>query len=116
MSWERAPHSMSRGDRALALRVLAAAWARLSDAGDAPAVVESVYAAAVALPEDTDYARYGADAAVWYLDRATRRLGDPDRDGWTASERAANIAAFLAADGDLEALFALAAALNADDA
>jgi hypothetical protein len=108
---------MSRADRALALRVLTAAWAQLP-AGHTD-VVATVTAAAAALPRtdpeiDQDYAAYAGDAAIWYLDRATRRLGDPDRDGWTATERAANIAVFAAA-GDLEALFALAAALDADD-
>ena len=56
-------------------------------------------------------------AAVWYLDRATRRVGDPDRDGLTAAQRAVNLAIFGASADldDLERLFAVAVALNADD-
>jgi len=55
---------------------------------------------------------------VWYLDRATRRVGDPDRDGHTPEQRAANLSAYLASatPADVEALFAMAAGLSADDA
>jgi hypothetical protein len=113
-------HSMSLRDRELARTVLCAAWEHLAAA---PAIAHAVHAAAAALPTldptvDADYARYAADAALWYLDRAVRRLGDADRSGLTAELRAANLAWFSAraASDDVERLFAMAVALNADDA
>lgn len=55
---------------------------------------------------------------MWYLDRAVRRVADADVDGHGASQRAANLAWFhsTAAATDVERLFAMAVALNADDA
>jgi hypothetical protein len=86
-------------------------------------ILAAVRTAATILPEfrvdvSGDYARFAAEAAVWYLDRAVRRVADPDRDGWTATQRANNLAWFAstASSADLEALFAMAIALNADDA
>jgi hypothetical protein len=54
---------------------------------------------------------------VWYLDRATRRVGDPDRDGLTATQRAVNLALFssTADPTEVERLFAVATALNFED-
>jgi hypothetical protein len=112
-------HSMSGRDRAVALEVLCAAYAHLAGP---TAIVPAVQAAARALPTrdfsvDADYARYAAEAAIWYLDRAVRRVADPDRNGFSAELRAANLAWFGArAPGDVESLFAMAVALNADDA
>jgi hypothetical protein len=106
-------------ERALALEVPGAAWAR-SRPGSS--ILAAVRAEAAALPErypdvSPDFAEHVGAAAVWYLDRATRRVGDPDRDGLTASQRAINLAVFTSsADAtDLERLFAVAAALNAED-
>jgi hypothetical protein len=113
-------HSMSGRDRAVALAVLCAAVEHLPGP---TAIVEAVHTAARALPMrdpsvDPDYARYAADAAIWYLDRAVRRVADPHRSGFSAELRAANLAWFgtRAAPGELELLFAMAVALNADDA
>jgi hypothetical protein len=111
-------HSMSGRDRAVALAVLCAAWEHLADPA---AIVQVVHDAARALPTrdpsvDADYARYAAEAALWYLDRAVRRVADPNRSGFSAELRAANLAWFGAARGDVEQLFAMAVALNADDA
>ncbi len=64
-----------------------------------------------------DFAEHVGAAAIWYLDRATRRVGDPDRDGLTPAQRAVNLALFsTSADAEqLERLFAVAVALNVDD-
>jgi hypothetical protein len=115
-------HSMSPDERGLALEVLTTAWARLAaEPGDG--IVTAVDDAADALiarhAEVTpDYARHLAAAAVWYLDRAVRRVADPDLDGHGAGKQTANLAWFgsLAEPADLERLFAVASALNADDA
>jgi hypothetical protein len=116
-------HSMTDEERSLALAVLSSAFSRLPPGCDGPGILACVHAAASLLPHEhrfvtDEYAQHVAEAAVWYLDRATRRLGDPDRDGHTAQQRAANLDHFAstASPADLEALFALAAALNADDA
>jgi hypothetical protein len=125
---------MEPRERALALEVLSAAWQRLAAHPDAAAadrddavgstsILAAVRAEAAKLPErypdvSEDYAQHVGEAAVWYLDRATRRVADPDRDGLTAAQRAVNLALFSSgADADdLERLFAVAVALNADDA
>lgn len=121
-------HSMSPEERSLALDVLAAAWQRLSavGAGGEPAgesIVGAVRAAAAALPDGrpeitADFAHHVGDAAVWYLDRAVRRVSDPERDGHGAGRRALNLGWFgsTASLAELERLFAVASALNADDA
>jgi hypothetical protein len=113
-------HSMSPEERALALEVLAAAWPAV--AGGTP-IVGAVRAAAMALPGahplvSADFADHVGQAAVWYLDRAVRRVADPDRDGLTAGQRAFNLSWFgsIATPEEIERLFAMAAALNADDA
>jgi hypothetical protein len=114
-------HSMLPEERALALEVLGGAWARLSldPGGRILQVVESV---AADLPRvhphvSGEYAAHVGQAAVWYLDRAARRVFDPDRDGHTARQRAANLALFElgASQGEVERLFALASALDAED-
>ncbi len=106
-------------ERELALEVICAAWERLTPGAN---VLASVRAEAAALPErytdvSVDFADHIGAAAVWYLDRATRRVSDPDRDGLTAAQRAVNLAVFTstASGDDMERLFAVAAALNADD-
>lgn len=108
-------------ERELALEVLSVAWQRLAEGGEL-SVVAIVRDEAAALPGryadvDTDFAAHIGAAAVWYLDRATRRVGDPDRDGLTAAQRAVNLARFAAEaePADIERLFAVAVALNADD-
>jgi hypothetical protein len=133
MTAEGRLHSMQPRERALALEVLGGAWQRLADraqaAGDEPggaaastSVLAAVRAEAAELPRryadvSADFAQHIGEAAVWYLDRATRRVGDPDRDGLTAAQRAVNLALFgSTADAtELERLFAVASALNADD-
>ena len=116
-------HSMTDQERSLALAVLSSAFLRLPPGCDGPGILACVQAAASLLPQEhrfvtDEYAQHVAEAAVWYLDRATRRLGDPDRDGHTPQQRAANLAQYAAgaSQADLEALFAVAAALDADDA
>ena len=116
-------HSMTDEERSLALTVLCSAFGRLPPEVDGPGLLACVQAAASLLPQEhgfvtDEYAQHVAEAAVWYLDRATRRLGDPDRDGHTPQQRAANLAQYAAgaSQADLEALFAVAAALDADDA
>ena len=116
-------HSMTDEERSLAQTVLSSAFSRLPPGSDGPGILACVQATASLLPEQhvfvtDDYAQHVAEAAVWYLDRATRRLGDPDRDGHTPEQRAANLSAYLASatPSEVEALFAMAAALNADDA
>ena len=116
-------HSMTDEERSLALSVLSSAFSRLPPAAGGQDLLACVQATASLLPHEhgfvtDDYAQHVAEAAVWYLDRATRRLGDPDRDGHTPQQRAANLDRFAAtaSPADLEALFAMAAALNADDA
>jgi len=115
-------HSMSTRDRAVALEVLCAAWSMVRDPYGGTAILRVVRAATYALTEsdlsiDSEYATYAGDAAVWYLDRATRRIGDPDRSGLTAARREQNLAWFGAAatPDDIERLFAMAVALDADD-
>ena len=133
MTAEGRLHSMQPRERALALEVLGGAWQRLADraqaAGDEPggaaastSVLAAVRAEAAELPRryadvSDDFAQHVGEAAVWYLDRATRRVGDPDRDGLTAAQRAVNLALFSStADAtQLERLFAVATALNAED-
>jgi len=108
-------------ERELALEVLAGAWLRLAD-GERLSILAMVRDEAAALPEryadvEAEFAEHIGAAAVWYLDRATRRVGDPDRDGLTAAQRAVNLAHFAgSADAmDVERLFAVAVALNDDD-
>jgi hypothetical protein len=115
-------HSMLPEERALALEVLGTAWTRIASA-DHRGIVESVDAVAADLPRrhrhvSDEYARHVALAAVWYLDRAARRVHDPDRDGHTVAQRESNLALFeiAATPEEMERLFALASALNADDA
>ena len=125
---------MEPGERALALEVLCAAWQQLVAQPHAAAanqeeraasisILAAVRAHAAALPGrypdvSAEYAQHVGEAALWYLDRATRRVGDPDRDGLTAAQRAVNLALYSSGAGadDLERLFAVAVALNADDA
>jgi hypothetical protein len=116
-------HSMTDEERSLALAVLCSAFRRLPRGSDGAGILACIQATASLLPQEhrfvtDEYAQHVAEAVVWYLDRATRRLGDPDRDGHTPQQRAANLALFAATAtaGDLEALFAMAAALNAEDA
>lgn len=128
MSAEGQLHSMSPEERSLALDVLSSAWERLSAAGSGgepggESIVGAVRAAAAALPEErpdvaADFAHHVGDAAVWYLDRAVRRVGDPERDGHGAGRRALNLGWFgsTASPSELERLFAVASALNANDA
>jgi hypothetical protein len=108
-------------ERHLALEVLSVAWLRLA-AGGAGSILAVVREEAANLPErhadvTADFADHIGAAAVWYLDRATRRIGDPDRDGLTAAQRAVNLAHFNAdaTQQDIERLFAVAAALNDED-
>jgi hypothetical protein len=112
---------MEPRERELALEVLGVAWARLAG-GDGPTILAAVRAEATALPDryadvSAEFAEHVADAAVWYLDRATRRVGDPNRDGLTAAQRATNLALFgaSATAEEIERLFAVAAALNSED-
>jgi hypothetical protein len=116
-------HSMTDEERSLALSVLCSAYSRLPAGVDGAELLACVQARASLLPQERgfvtdEYAQHVAEAAVWYLDRATRRVGDPDRDGHTPEQRAANLSAYLAnaTPADIEALFAMAAALSADDA
>lgn len=111
---------MEPRERELALEVLSLAWQRLADSE--MSILATVRAEAAALPDryadvSADFAEHIGSAAVWYLDRATRRVGDPDRDGLTAAQRAVNLARFgsEASVEDVERLFAVAVALNAED-
>ena len=115
---------MSFDDRALTLEVLAEAWTHVvpDEAAD-HLILAALRTAAAALPAThphitSDYVSYLVEAAVWYLDRAVRRVADPDRDGHSALQRTATLDWFgsTASRADLERLFAMAAALNADDA
>jgi hypothetical protein len=122
-------HSMQPREHALALEVLLETWERLGpelvDATSSrahPSIMAAVHAVVDRLPGrhadiDADFAQHIGSAAVWYLDRATRRVGDPDRDGLTAAQRAVNLARFgESADADqFERLFAVAVALNVED-
>ena len=112
---------MEPRERELALEVLSRAWQCMSEAGGM-SILATVRDQAAALPEEypdvsADFAEHIGSAAVWYLDRATRRVGDPDRDGLTAAQRAVNLAEFGSKAGvaDVERLFAVATALNAED-
>ena len=116
---------MTDQERGLALDVLADAWQRLAarPADGPPAIPGIVNATAMHLVETNlevtaDYARHIAAAATWYLDRAIRRVADPDRDGHTPNQQRANLEWFAssATPADVETLFALAAALASDDA
>ena len=123
-------HSMEPRELRLALEVLTRAWARVRQDFDRSPSAErrrSILAAVRAEADDlpkryqdvsVGFAEHAGGAAVWYLDRATRRLGDPDRDGYTPAQRAVNLAHFAAsaAPSEVERLFAVAVALNADDA
>ena len=116
-------HSMTAEERSLALEVLGVAWQRLDPGADGARLLDTLQTAASELPDhhafvSDEYARHAGEAAVWYLDRATRRVGDPDRDGHTPQQRAQNLDHFTATatPADLERLFAVAVALNADDA
>jgi hypothetical protein len=125
----RPMHSMEPREHSLALEVLLDAWERLRagldgpTTGDAtPSIMAAVHTEVDLLPRryadvSDDFAQHIGSAAVWYLDRATRRVGDPDRDGLTPAQRAVNLARFSkGADADqLERLFAVAVALNVDD-
>ena len=78
-------HSMTDEERSLALAVLSSAFARLPPGSDGPGILACIQATASLLPLEhgfvtDEYAQHVAEAAVWYLDRATRRLGDPDRE------------------------------------
>jgi hypothetical protein len=115
-------HSMTPHERGLALEVLGTVWERLAEEPQRP-ILGLVRTAAAELPEThpevcPDFAHHVGEAAVWYLDRAVRRVGDPDRDGLTAARRALNLRWFgsIASPSDLERLFAMASALDADDA
>src|SRR5689334_20443420 len=115
-------HSMEPRERELALEVLSVAWLRLAAGLGQSSILAAVREEAAALPDrhadvSADFADHVGAAAVWYLDRATRRVGDPDRDGLTAAQRAVNLARFNAeaSDEDVERLFAIAAALNDED-
>jgi hypothetical protein len=119
MSAQGRLHSMTPEERSLALDVLRTAW--LETASGA-AIVGAVRTAALGLCAEhpqvsPDYADHVGQAAVWYLDRAVRRVADPDRDGLTAGQRFANLGWFgsVASAEDLERLFAMASALNAED-
>ena len=112
---------MEPRERKLTLEVLSDAWQALDRAGGAT-ILSAIRATAAALPVghsdvSDDFAEHIAAAAVWYLDRATRRIGDPDRDGLTPAQQHVNLALFnsTASDEDIERLFAMAAALNHDD-
>jgi hypothetical protein len=114
-------HSMEPRERELALEVLSVAFDGLDREGGAT-ILSATRAAAAALPAryadvSEDFAEHIAAAAVWYLDRATRRVGDPDRDGLTAAQQHINLALFnsTASDADIERLFAMAIALNHED-
>jgi hypothetical protein len=130
MSAEQRPmHSMLPREHALALEVLLDAWGRLCSEMDSPdgaparpSIMAAVHAEVDLLTGrhadvSDDFAQHIGAAAVWYLDRATRRVGDPDRDGLTAAQRAVNLALFSkGADAEqLERLFAVAVALNVED-
>ncbi len=112
---------MEPRERALALDVLSDAWRTLAQGGGAT-ILAAVRAEAAALPlrhadVSADFAEHIGAAAVWYLDRATRRVGNPDRDGLTAAQRAVNLALFNSGAGgeEIERLFAVAVALNHED-
>ncbi len=114
-------HSMEPRERQLALEVMSLAWMRLAE-NRAPTILAAVRAEAAALAErysdvSVDFAEHVAAAAVWYLDRATRRVGDSERDGLTAAQRAVNLAHFESAASreEIERLFAVAAALDDED-
>ena len=117
-------HSMTDQERGLALDVLATSWARLATQTEGPPpIADVVHATALSLVEtnldvSTDYARHVGAAAIWYLDRAVRRVADPDRDGLTSRQQLANLAWFAvsASPADVETLFAVATALDHDDA
>lgn len=114
---------MTDQERGLALDVLADAWQRLDTRPPGPpAIAEVVNATAMRLVETNlevtaDYARHIAAAATWYLDRAIRRVADPDRSGLTPHQQRANLEWFSATAGphDLDTLFAMAVALASDD-
>ena len=114
---------MEPRERELALEVLCVAWERLAQSkATSMAVMAAVRAVAAGLPErhpdvSEEFADHVGAAAVWYLDRATRRVGDPDRDGLTAAQRTVNLALFAATatPDDIERLFAVAVALNDED-
>ena len=113
---------MSDEERGLALELLVATWLRVADNGGQVPIVATLRSAAAELPRahphvSTEYASHVGDAAVWYLDRAVRRVADPDRDGTTAGRRALNLGWFasVASAGEIERLFAMAAALNVQD-
>jgi hypothetical protein len=123
MNAEGRLHSMSDHERALALDVLSTAWAQLAETTvEARPILGVVREVAATLSEQhadvsREFAHHVGEAAVWYLDRAVRRVGDPDRDGLTAGRRALNLQWFgsTASTDDLERLFAMASALNAED-
>lgn len=114
---------MTEQERHLALEVLADAWLRLSTRPPGqPAIADVVKSTAMALVEtnldvSAAYARHIGTAAIWYLDRAVRRVADADRHGLTTTQQHANLDWFAptATPEDVERLFALAVALNSDD-
>jgi len=123
---DRPMHSMQPRERGLALEVLVDTWdrlrAELETAGIHPSIMAAVHAEVGLLTGrhadvSDDFAQHIGSAAVWYLDRATRRVGDPDRDGLTAAQRAVNLALFSqTADAEqLERLFVVAVGLNVED-
>jgi len=114
---------MTDQERGLALEVLASSWQRLvSRPSGPPAIAEIVQSTAMSLVEtnldvSAEYARHIGAAAIWYLDRAVRRVADPDRDGLTSRQQHANLVWFAASatPEDLETLFAVAVSLDHDD-
>jgi hypothetical protein len=130
MNAEHRPmHSMEPREHALALEVLLDAWERLrgelegAQGGQArTSIMAAVHAEVDVLTDrhadvSDNFAQHIGSAAIWYLDRATRRVGDPDRDGHTPAQRAVNLARFNhdADANQLERLFAVAVALNVED-
>ena len=111
-------HSMTDEERSLALWVLCSAFARLPAGVDGAGLLACIQATASRLPQEREYAEHVGQAAMWYLDRATRRVGDPNRDGHTPEQQLANVSAYLAnaTPAAVEALFAMAAALSSEDA
>jgi hypothetical protein len=114
-------HSMEPRERELALEVLSLAAEHVVERTSG-SILAAIREEASQLPGryadvSDDFAEHVGAAAVWYLDRATRRVGDPDRDGLTPAQRAVNLARFNAdADAaELQRLFAVAVALNAED-
>ena len=85
----RPMHSMEPREHSLALEVLLGAWERLRAELDMPTAGEMPPSIMAAVHAEVDlltgrhadvtdeFAQHIGAAAVWYLDRATRRVGDP---------------------------------------